>query len=89
MRWASLGHDRGGRRRVARAELGVQRRRAALRSSRGRARAIAGGDRRAQVELGERRAQVEAGAADDDRAPPGGEQAVDLGVRAARVLRRR
>ena len=44
------------------------------------------GRRRAQVEVGQRRAQVEAGAADDDRPAPGGEQAVDLGVRELRVL---
>ena len=36
--------------------------------------------RRAQVELGERGAEVQAGAPDHDRAAPGGEQVVDLGV---------
>ena len=40
-----------------------------------------GGYRRAHLELGQRRSQVEAGAADDDRAAPRVEQAIDLGVR--------
>ena len=44
------------------------------------------GRRRAQLEVGQRGAQVEAGAADHDRAPPGGEEPVDLGVREPRVL---
>ena len=44
--------------------------------------------RRAQVELGERGAQVEARPADDERTPPGGDQAVDLRVGAACVLAR-
>jgi hypothetical protein len=42
--------------------------------------------RRAQIELRQRGAQVEAGAADHDRAPPLRDQAVDLGMRAARVV---
>ena len=39
-----------------------------------------------QAQLGQRGAQVEAGAADDDRPPPGRQQAVDLGVRELGVL---
>ena len=61
-------------------ELGVQR----LRPEGGELRLppCAGrGGRRAQVELGQRGAQVEPGPADDERAPPGGQRAVDLGVR--------
>ena len=62
-------------------ELGVKRRRSAL----GEIALDRGPDlrrhRRAQLEVGERGAQVEAGPADDDRAAPGRQQAVDLGVR--------
>ena len=44
--------------------------------------------RRAQVEVGECRTQVQAGAAHHDRPPPGGHQAVDLGVGQLGVLPR-
>ena len=46
-----------------------------------------GGDG-AQAQLGERGTEVEAGAADDDRAAAGGQQAVDLGMGQLGVLAR-
>ena len=75
-----------GRPRRAARELGVQRRRPAPLELGGPVLARALGRRRSQIELGERRAQVQAGAADDDRAPPGGQQPIDLGVRELGVL---
>ena len=75
--------DGGGGVGVAGGELGVQRGRALALERRGVARARIGVGRRAEVELGERGAQVQPGAADHDRPPAGGDQRVDLGVRAA------
>ena len=67
----------------------MQRGRAALGELGLPALARAGRRGRAQIELGQRGAQVQPGAADDDRAPAGGEQAVDLGVGQLGVLRPR
>jgi hypothetical protein len=66
--------------RVAGAEQLVQGRRPVLVQLGDPPLAHARGGRRAQRQLGERGPQIQPGAADDDRSPAGGEQAVDLGV---------
>ena len=85
-RWRSLGSIPSAAHGARSASTRVQRRRRPALELGRPALAHALRRRRAQVELGQRRAQVQAGAADDDRPPPCGEQLVDLRVRELGVL---